>query len=82
LYFLLIILCFCFSQFAILDSNGELVPMRDRRQNDIYSDEDPIGLRELDLTNRLIEYTVPGVGHHEWHCNEKILQECIINWLD
>jgi len=56
--------------------------MRERRQDDIYSDNDPIGLHQLDMTNRLVEYTVPGVNHHEWHHNEKVLQECIIGWLD
>lgn len=71
-----------FSQFGVLDSAGELIPMRERRQNDVYSDDDLIGLRQLDDTGRLVEYTVPGVGHHEWHRNEKVLQECIIKWLD
>lgn len=71
-----------FSQFAILDSSGNLVPMRERRQDDVYSDDDPIGLRQLDMKNRLMEYTVPGVNHHEWHHNEKVLRECIIDWLD
>lgn len=70
------------SQFAILDSAGGLVPLRKRQQNDVYSDDDPIGLRQLDLSGRLVEYTVPGVGHHDWHHNERVLQECIINWLD
>lgn len=65
-----------------MDSDGELVPMRKRQKNDVYSDNDPIGLRQLDTMGRLIEYTVPGIGHHEWHCNEKVLQECIIGWLD
>lgn len=70
------------SQFAVLDSSGKLVPMRERRQDDIYSDNDPIGLHQLDMTDRLVEYTVPGVNHHEWHHNEKVLRECIIGWLD
>lgn len=70
------------SQFAVLDGSGGLIPMRDRRQNDVYSDNDPIGLHQLDMTDRLVEYTVPGVCHHEWHHNEKVLRECIIGWLD
>jgi len=70
------------SQFAVLDSSGKLVSMRERRQDDIYSDNDPIGLHQLDMTDRLVEYTVPGVNHHEWHHNEKVLRECIIGWLD
>ncbi|CAI6354846.1 unnamed protein product [Macrosiphum euphorbiae] len=70
------------SQFAILDSSGGLIPMRERRQDDVYSDNDPIGLHQLDMTDRLVEYTVPGVSHHEWHHNEKVLRECIIGWLD
>ncbi|KAL4126870.1 hypothetical protein QTP88_011071 [Uroleucon formosanum] len=70
------------SQFAILDSSGGLIPMRERQQNDVYSDNDPIGLHQLDMTDRLVEYTVPGVNHHEWHHNEKVLRECIIGWLD
>lgn len=56
--------------------------MRERRQDDVYSDNDPIGLQQLDMTGRLIEYTVPGVSHHEWHRNEEVLRECIIGWLD
>ncbi|XP_001942630.2 lysosomal thioesterase PPT2 homolog [Acyrthosiphon pisum] len=70
------------SQFAVLDSSGGLIPMRERRQDDVYSDNDPIGLHQLDMTDRLVEYTVPGVNHHEWHHNEKVLRECIIGWLD
>ncbi|XP_060847332.1 uncharacterized protein LOC132926925 [Rhopalosiphum padi] len=70
------------SQFAVLDSSGKLISMRERRQDDIYSDNDPIGLHQLDMTDRLVEYTVPGVNHHEWHHNEKVLRECIIGWLD
>lgn len=70
------------SQFAILDSSGKLIPMRERRQDDVYSDKDPIGLHQLDITDRLVEYTVPGVSHHKWHHNEKVLRECIIGWLD
>lgn len=70
------------SQFAVLDGSGELIPMRERRQDDVYSDNDPIGLHQLDMTDRLVEYTVPGVSHHEWHHNEKVLRECIIEWLD
>jgi len=70
------------SQFGVLDNTGALVPMRKRQQNDVYSDNDPIGLLQLDTTGRLVEYTVPGVSHHEWHCNERVLRECIIDWLD
>lgn len=70
------------SQFGVLDSAGEVVPLRERRQDDIFSDDDRIGLRQLDVTGRIVEYTVPGVGHHEWHCNEQVLKECIIDWLD
>lgn len=71
-----------YSQFAVLNSAGELVPMRERLQDDIYSDDDPIGLRQLDKSNCLIEYTVPGVHHHEWHHNDDVLKDCIIKWLD
>ncbi|XP_025196811.1 lysosomal thioesterase PPT2 homolog [Melanaphis sacchari] len=69
------------SQFAVLDKSGKLIPMRER-QDDIYSDNDPIGIHQLDMAGRLIEYTVPRVNHHEWHRNEKVLRECIIGWLD
>ncbi|VVC26048.1 Palmitoyl protein thioesterase,Alpha/Beta hydrolase fold [Cinara cedri] len=70
------------SQFAVLDSTGGLIQLRNRQQDDVFSNNDPIGLRQLDMTGRLIEYTVPGVHHHEWHHNEKVLNECIIYWLD
>lgn len=55
--------------------------MKDRLQ-DIYRVDDPIGLRELNTNGRIIEYTMSEVGHHEWHRNERVLHECIIDWLD
>jgi len=71
-----------YSQFAIQNSVGEIVSLRERQQDDIFSDDDPIGLRQLDITGRIVEYTVPDIGHHEWHRNERVLRECIIDWLD
>jgi len=66
----------------VLDSAGKVVTLRERRQEDVYSDDDPIGLRQLDEAGRIVEHTVPDVGHHEWHSNERVLRECIIDWLD
>lgn len=79
--FIVIVIHF-YSQFGVLDSAGEVVPLRERLQEDVYSEDDPIGLRQLDTMGGIVEHTVPGVGHHEWHCNEQVLRECIIDWLD
>lgn len=71
---------FNFSQFGVLDGTGTVVPMRER--TDVYASIDPIGLRKLETAGRIVEYTVPRVGHHEWHHNELVLKECILEWLD
>lgn len=71
-----------YSLFAVLNSAGQLLSLQDRRENDVYSDDDPIGLRELGDTERIIQYTEFGVRHHEWHHSERVLRHCIINWLN
>ena len=66
------------SQFASYNASEAPVPMMER---DVYQ-RDLFGLQTLNAKQRIFTYTVPGIGHHEWHHDLDVIDRYILPHLN
>jgi len=66
------------SQFGIFDDKEVVIAMKKRA---VYT-SDLFGLRTLNHERKLILYTMPGVGHHQWHNNLTVIDNFILPHLN
>eukprot|EP01104_Vermistella_antarctica_P005019 TRINITY_DN15428_c0_g1_i1.p1 TRINITY_DN15428_c0_g1~~TRINITY_DN15428_c0_g1_i1.p1 ORF type:complete len:401 (+),score=90.29 TRINITY_DN15428_c0_g1_i1:168-1370(+) len=65
------------AHFAYYDDEMNVVPMGDQY---VYQ-KDVFGLQTLNSTGRIHEYTIAGVEHMHWRCNETVFNHAILPWF-
>ncbi|XP_075213454.1 palmitoyl-protein thioesterase 2 isoform X2 [Lycorma delicatula] len=66
------------SHFGYYDDDENVLELKDQ----ISFQNDVLGLKTLNDSNRLEIISVDGVTHFDWHCNDSVIDNYIIPYLD